>query len=348
MTGWIVLGSAAGLLGAAILSYLVLGAAADARSADAARRRSKAIDTFTAVLFSDTPAELDALAVARAVERESLIDVVSGLGVDLGVDGRRQLQSALSTGRIQRLFRRLRRARRWTRRIEAARLCGLLGSGADRRRLLTDGHRAVRITALAALSPEQVGEEAGLVADALLDPDPDVRITAASVLPTGGSAVVASLVAVLEQTSADRDAALLAAARLTDRSLLDVLCRHAGSDHVANRVLAAQALGHQHPAEAEPVLVGLLDDDDPRVRVAAAEALGRMGHHESLVPLRGLLEDPEFTVRRAAERALLGLGPGGGLVLRQQHHRRAELDALNEVQDGGVPLPVSREARTTS
>lgn len=344
MTGWIALGSAIGLYGAAVVSYLVLGAAADARSADATRRRAQAITSFTAVLFGDSTASADDLAVAHAVERESLIDVVSGLGVDLGADGRHQLQAALSTRRIQRMFRRLRRARRWTRRIEAARLCGLLGSAEDRRRLLADGHRAVRITALASLSPEQVGEHAGLVADALLDPDPDVRITAASVLPTGGSAVLAALVAVLEQTSVDRDAALLAAARLTDRSLMAAVCRHARSDHVTNRVLAAQALGHQNPADAEPALVALLDDDDPRVRLAAADALGRIGHHGSFVPLRSLLDDPEWTVRRAAERALLGLGPGGGLVLRQQTHRRAELDSVADVRNG-VPLPVSREAR---
>lgn len=342
--GVVVLGSSAGLLGAAVVSYLVLGMAADARSADAARRRHQAIETFTAVLFDGGSARLEDLVVRHAVERETLVEIVSGLGVDLGADGREQLRSALATRRTERMFSRLCRARRWTRRIEAARLCGVVGTARQRRRLLTDRHRAVRITALASLSPDEVGVNADVVARALLDPDPDVRITAASVLPTGGSRAARPLEAVLDHTSADRDAALLAAGRLTDRSLLGVLYRHARADHVTNRVLAARALAQQNPVDAEPVLVTLLQDVDPRVRVAAAEGLGRMGHHGSLLPLRALLDDPQWIVRRAAERALEGLGPGGGLLLRQQSRRPAELEAPAGHRDG-IPLPVGPEER---
>ena len=78
--------------------------------------------------------------------------------------------------------------------------------------LLTDSHFAVRSVALAALSPEQVGEHADEVAAALLDPEPSVRAIAAGVLPTGGVACTKPLLAILEATSPDRRAALLAAA----------------------------------------------------------------------------------------------------------------------------------------
>ncbi len=344
MSGAIVFGSALALLLMATASYLILGVAADSRAADSAKRRQHAIDAFATVLFAEDDDVVAAFPIRERVERETLIEVVSTLPVHLGEEGRSRLRAIIDTPRSQRTYRRLAASRRWSTRIEAARLCGLTGSSEQTVRLLTDSHFAVRSMALQALSPRQVVEHAEVVANALLDPHPSVRTIAAAVLPSGGVAAVMPLNGILDHTSLDRHAALLAAGRISDRMLLGILRLHSRSDHPGNRVLAARALTNQSPSHAEPILLEMLVDTDPDVRSAAALGLGRIGTHLSMVPLRNLLSDPVWRVRMAAERALGSIGPAGSMLLRQQLRRRAELPVVG-ASDNGVPLPVPRERR---
>ncbi|MFZ5471364.1 MAG: HEAT repeat domain-containing protein [Myxococcota bacterium] len=63
-------------------------------------------------------------------------------------------------------------------------------------------------------------------------------------------------------------------------------------------VLAALA----HPS-AEPVLLGLLSDDDGAIRMAAVQGLGRLGSRQ-VVRIRPLLFDKTLGVRKEAARAL--------------------------------------------
>ncbi len=343
MSGFIVFLFALSLLVVAALSYLLLGVAADSRSQDSARRRQNAVDAFATVLFADSDDVIESFPVRERLERDTLIEVVSSLPVHMGDDGRQRLRAILETPRTARTFSRRVSARRWSRRVDAARLCGLIGSRADRTALLADSHFAVRSVALAALSPEQVGEHAHEVAAALLDPEPSVRAIAAGVLPTGGAACSGPLNAILDSRSPDRRAALLAAAHLTDRILLGVLHLHAHCDHAENRVLAANALVHQSPLEAELILLEMSRDPDSAVRVAAIAGLSRIGGVASLVPLRELLGDPSWSVRSAAERALAVIGPAGSMLLRQQNRKRAELLPIGSSDRAEIPGPVHRQ-----
>lgn len=345
MSGFIVFLSALSLLGVTAVTYLVLGAAADSRSNDSARRRQSAIDAFATVLFAESDDVVRAFPVKERLERDTLIEVVSSLPVHMGEDGRERLRSIVETPRTARAFSRGVSARRWSRRADAARLCGLIGSPEQRTALLDDSHFAVRSVALAALSPAQVAEHADEVAAALVDSDPSVRAIAAGVLPTGGVACTMPLNAILDVTSHDRRAALLAAAHLTDRMLIGVLRLHARSDHAENRILAANALAQQSPAEAEPILLEMLGDAVPAVSVAAISGLSRIGGVASFVPLRALLEDPSWTVRNAAERALTVIGPAGSMLLRQQNRRRAELPPSGASDRAGVPGPAHRQVQ---
>jgi hypothetical protein len=346
MSGFAVFAVAFSLLGAAAFSYLILGAAFDARFEDATRRRQRAVDAFASVLFAEDTSALDSVRVRRSVERDTLVEVVSGLPVHFGSDGRERLAKVLRTPRTIRTFNRLAKSSRWSRRVDAARLSGLMGSSEDRSRLLSDRHWAVRVVAVASLSPEQVGEHADEVATLLLDPDSAVRIAAADALPSGGIHVTMPLSTVLGQTGRDRRAALVAAGRITDRLLLGSLSRHARSDHTQNRVLAAEAIARQSPLEAEPILLGLLDDAEPIVRATAAEGLGRIGSNQVFTPLRALLSDESWLVRRAAERALVAAGSAGGMLVRQHRWRRSELPVSNKPQLA-VPLPVGRAERVS-
>ncbi len=201
--------------------------------------------------------------------------------------------------------------------------------------------------AVAALAPEQVAEHADEVANLLLDRDPAVRIAAAETLPSGGVEVTLPLNTILEQTGADRAAALVAAARINDQYLLGALTRHASSDHTENRVLAASAIARQSPIEAEPILLGLLDDPEPTVRATAADGLGRIGSHHVFTPLRDLLSDESWLVRRAAEGGLQAAGSAGGMLVRQHRSRRSELPVSSGPQPI-VPLPVGRGERVRS
>ncbi|NNE95579.1 MAG: HEAT repeat domain-containing protein [Acidimicrobiales bacterium] len=344
MSGLAVFLLSLGLLAGISLSYLILGAASDARADDARRRRQHAIDAFAAVLFAENPDRLASVRVRHRVERETLVEVVSALPVQLGEEGRSRLRQILGAPRTARTFSRLARSKRWRTRVDAARLVGLMGSAEERDRLLDDRNWAVRAVAVAALSPAQVAEHADRVAQLLLDPDPTVRVAAADALPAGGVDIVMPLIAVLDQTARDRDFALLAAGRLTDRLLLGSLARHARSDHRRNRALAATALARQGLIEAEALLTEMLSDPEPSVRAIAAEGLGRIGSNRVYPVLRTLLSDQSWQVRRAAERSLTLAGPAGGMLVRQHRRRRVELQSSYGA-NREVPLPIGREER---
>ena len=344
MSGAFVFLAALGLLVATALSYVILGAAADARTVDAEKRRQWAVNAFASVLFSEDLEVLSKFPVNRTVERDTLVDVVSTLPAQLGSDGRERLKAVLETPRTTRTFGRLARSWRWKKRVDAARLCGLMGSFENRQRLLTDDHWTVRVVAVAALSGGQVADHADVVANMLLDPEPAVRVAAADALPLGGIDVTLPLNAILEQTSRDRESALLAAGRLTDRLLIGALVRHARCDHLENRMLAAMALARQSPIEVESVLLELLGDREPEVRAIAADSLGRIGSHNVFRPLRAMLGDESWLVRQAVERSLVAAGPAGGMLVRQNRVRRPELPVTNPA-GSTVPLPVRRTER---
>ena len=67
---------------------------------------------------------------------------------------------------------------------------------------------------------------------------------------------------------------------------------------------AALILGTRRAAEALPVLVDRLSDDDPVIRGASAWALGRIGLAAALPALRAAVDDVDAEVRRSVDRAI--------------------------------------------
>jgi len=345
MSGPLIFSICCGLFVAVSVSYVILGAAADARMADSRERRQRAVDAFATILFADDAAAVEGLSVSRGIERDTLVEVVATLPAELGADGRDRLRAILETPRSCRTFARLVSSRRWRQRADAARMCGLMGSESQRERLLNDSHWAVRMVALGALSPEQVANQADQVVDRLLDADPAVRRAASDVLPSGGVDVVLPLNTVLQESGPDRTAALLAAGRISDRMLIGALVRCSRSDHGEVRALSATALSRQSPVEVEAILCDLLTDSEADVRAAAALGLSTASSPCSLVALRRVLSDDSWRVRRAAEQSLRLRGPAGGMLVRQNEARRGELAQANPIPPA-VPLPVGVKQRT--
>ena len=96
---------------------------------------------------------------------------------------------------------------------------------------------------------------------------------------------------------------------------------------------------HDDATKALPLLLGALNDQDPRIRAAAAEALGEVGDPSAVEALGGALaKDTDSDVREAAAEALGELGsPNAVPVLRaglkdaDEDVREAVVDALAEI-----------------
>jgi HEAT repeat protein len=158
-----------------------------------------------------------------------------------------------------------------------------------------------------------------LLLNALVDPDPDVRVTAAALatdwrVTEAGASVVSWL--------GDPDARLRVAAAVLLRvapseSALGGLGRALGDPDQELRAAAAAALGGAGPGAAV-ILLGHLDDPAPKVRESVVAALGEVGDSAAVLPLVGKIQDGQPAVRRAVVRALGGLGDPratGALVL---------------------------------
>lgn len=216
------------------------------------------------------------------------------------------------------------RSRSATRRARSARI---LGATRRREfapalaRLLEDRDRAVRTTAARALgvigdadyadvvlrSARRRGSTGGIpfyvVADALLnmgsdvreaarrgldDPDPGIRLIAATVASRGGMATLAPRIRQLLRGDPDEQVRIAAA------HALGVIGGAGTIDDLAH------AVGAEQPAA---------------LRAAAAQALGEIGSPAGVPQLRGLLGDRDRTLAAVAARALTTLGARGEAAL---------------------------------
>lgn len=214
---------------------------------------------------------------------------------------------------------RLTRHRRWTRRLEGARVFTLFGTGIESMLpLFNDPNPFVR---------SQAAEWAADV------PSPEIIATMLNLLGTGarfsrftvqdtllrmGSAVVEPLAAFLAQETGQRaEEGLRVAIGIPDsrmRPAALALC-HDLSPRV--RSLAASLLGAVGGQEGVERLVTLLDDEHAAVRAAACDALGTLGHWPAAVSVARLLRDDAWPVRRSAGNALRAFGAPGLLLLRR-------------------------------
>ncbi len=210
-------------------------------------------------------------------------------------------------------------SRRWWRRADSAEKLGIAG--------------AVRAT--------------GLLARALSDSEPEVRIRAAKALGlVGGKAAIAPLVHalsepnrwstiriadilaemkhdVVEELVAEFDgmnehaklAALDILGRIRSFSVVSWLRGRLGDEERDVRARACHALGAVGDPECGPLLVEALADSEWPVRAMAAKALGRIRHLPGIPALCGALRDKEWWVRANAAEALRVMGPKGDEAL---------------------------------
>jgi hypothetical protein len=108
------------------------------------------------------------------------------------------------------------------------------------------------------------------------------------------------------------------------------------SSALKERLMQIEDLADEDPAKAVPLLLGALNDQDPRIRSAAAEALGEVGDPSAIEALgNALAKDSDSDVRESAAEALGELGsPNAVQVLRtglkdgDEDVREAVVDAL--------------------
>ncbi len=210
-------------------------------------------------------------------------------------------------------------SRRWWRRADSAEKLGIAG--------------AARAT--------------GLLARALSDPEPEVRIRAAKALGlVGGKAAIAPLVHalsepnrwstiriadilaemkhdVVEELVAEFDgmnehaklAALEIVGRIRSLSVVSWLRQRLEDKERDVRARACHALGAIGDPDCGAPLVKALSDSEWPVRAMAAKALGRIKHVPAIAALCGALRDKEWWVRANAAEALRVMGPKGDEAL---------------------------------
>ena len=214
-------------------------------------------------------------------------------------------------------------------------------------RRLRRGNVRVRLVAAEALGHFNDPEAVAALDEALDDPSPDVRLTAALSLAAAGHSPPARelvrrlgigeeerslLVVSLFREIAGKDPKDVRALILDPSTLPAVKASAAealaacddfpavpaivalaiaadpGSDELPRYLGALAEI--EHPAGAPAVLHGL-DSPSPEARAAAAAAAGRIGMKEAVARLGALLGDPAWWVRFHSGRALLRLGPEG-------------------------------------
>lgn len=234
-----------------------------------------------------------------------------------------------------------------------------LRAGAGEARLLDAlaAQRTARSAAARGVAVLLVGRIGGglasaVVAPALQDPDPDVRLVAARVLArlgdaSAGRALVGALArgllprariaerlgapwatpVVLEALGVRRpdlplvpehraalvDALGLAAAREAEPLLLRSLAEGASEERIA----AAKALSTCGGQGSLVGLVTALSDEAWQVRAQAARSIGELGLAPAVPALEAVLGDPGWSVRANAADALARLGPDGIAALRR-------------------------------
>ena len=199
---------------------------------------------------------------------------------------------------------------------------------------------AVRLNCLEQLCESFPKSSTRIVRAALRDPDPGVRLRAATVLPEEGrrqllglargfrldETIQAGAIAALnrppvramrlvlgkaiklgeEQVALE---AISALGRSGSRKALVPLARHTKSPSVAIRVAAIRALSATRQTEAQVALVSSLGSTLSEAREAAAEGLGNLGTVNAVAPLRAAVDAHplDLGLRRAVSRAIASI-----------------------------------------
>lgn len=190
----------------------------------------------------------------------------------------------------------------------------------------------VRFEALLALGALRDPVSIPVLAQALRDPDANIRNRAGLGLQGCGAAAVPVFLGALGDPDADvRRAACYALGQVGASDATTALLERIATDaDVWVRCGAAWALGRLGAGTALCALERALGDPEASVRAAACTALGRLGDASSRATLTELLNDRDVEIRRAAAEALGALGGADDLLSARlgAEHDTYALEAL--------------------
>lgn len=262
-----------------------------------------------------------AMTLRRLSPQDALEQVTVAVATKLAPEQLAELARALRGERWVRRVLARSSSRWWWRRLDAARLLGVVAGVRDRmllRRLLEDRHPAVQAAATACLTRLGDSELLTHVLDGLHTRSSVVRVFQLGVL---GQTWKETMPALLHRLRPDAPIAKLNVWITLAESLGNPDCLAALvalRDHpVAQvRISTARALRRYFHADTARVLREMIGDDDWRVRAQAARSLGTIGAAAAVPELTRALEDRSWWVRFRAALALAQLGEPGRRALR--------------------------------
>jgi HEAT repeat protein len=305
---------------AAVTLVIWLGHAAWAtlRQRRVAERRPAALQALaTAIRDGD---QRPAIVALGTLNRDARVGTVVDMAFTVAGDQRGRLNALVRETGIWTKALAWAVSRVWSRRLRAARLFALFGSGSEAEgdRLLDDSRPDVLAQASDWAGEHPTPERMDRLVRMLSDDDPRCRFAAREALIRAGRPAIAP---VRERLDARDEGALVdllaVAAALAVPEFLAAGVDLCGSPEPAVRARAAALAGAIGGPDAVEALSGLLSDPSPSVRVAAARALGTLGHWQMAAAVAELLEDESWSVRRAAALALDRMGPTGSLLLNR-------------------------------
>lgn len=211
-------------------------------------------------------------------------------------------------------------ARKWTARMQAARMLVVAGVPSDRPillALLSDPHAAVVSAALSAV-PFLADESLVHTLLRSLPERPEfVRARTIEELRKMVALVVGPLRYCLqsEHTAAELVIYIGVADQLADPRTIVVCAMHATHRDASVRHAVARAMQHYFSARAHPILLALLQDAVAEVRAEAARTLGEIRAITCVPALSLALRDPAHSVRVASALALANVGASGTTAL---------------------------------
>ncbi len=185
-------------------------------------------------------------------------------------------------------------------------------------RAMADRNEEVRLTATAALKHSGDASIAGLLVDALKEPNKWLPARVAEVLISLGQASTPALHAALkEDDPVFRGYVIEILGEIGDQSSGNALHQALRDDNCNIRLQAARALGQIGQRDSVNLLAQLLHDPEIKVKVQAIRSLGRIGGMEAAQCLTEILMSNNAVVRFAALNSLRQMGPEGMNVLKE-------------------------------
>jgi HEAT repeat protein len=313
--------------------WLAHAAWSTARERREARRRTEVLRALAASLQTGNTSA--AVARLETLGRHQALNVLVEMAMTVAGTQRERLDELAREWGVLDRAARWARSRTWARRLRAARLISMFGTGAETfgDSLLRDANPDVRAQAAEWAGAHPDPARISRLIEMLGDDEMRARFAAREALIDAGPAAIVGLATAVESAQGTALPGVLEAARnvAVPDFLPGAIGRMRSSDPEV-RSRAAELAAAVGGPEAVRALELLAEDADPEVRAAAAASLGHLGHWQAASSVAALVGDPNWRTRRAAALSLRRMGPTGELLL--QRFSRAE----------GAPADTARSA----